>query len=65
MKSFIPKGTDFLAIEEAVGNMVTRMGLVTMDCRNDSESGDKAICDFTIEIKRKYRSKNYDKTRNL
>ncbi len=64
MKSIIPKGTDFLAIEETVGNMVTRMGLVTTDCHNDSESADKAICDFTIEIKRKYRSR-YDFSKNF
>lgn len=64
MKSIIPKGTDFLAIEEAVGNMVTRMGLVTMNCHDDSDSSDKAICDFTIEIKRKYRSR-YDFSKNF
>ena len=65
MKELIRKGDDFLSIEETVGDMVTRMGLVNMECSNDSELSDSALCDFTIEIKRKYRSKNYDKTGNL
>ena len=57
MKELIRKGDDFLSIEETVGSMVTRMGLVSMNCSNDSEQGDKAVCDFTIEIKRKRKSK--------
>lgn len=57
MKELIKKGNDFLSIEETVGNMVTKMGLVSMNCNNDSEQGDRAVCDFTIEIKRKYKSK--------
>ena len=57
MKELIRKGDDFLSIEETVGDMVTKMGLVSMNCCNDSEQGDKAVCDFTIEIKRKRKSK--------
>ena len=63
MKSIISKGTDFLSIEETVGDMVTRMGLVSTECHNDSEPSDSALCDFTIEIKRKYRSR-YDFSKN-
>lgn len=57
MKELIRKGDDFLSIEETVGDMVTRMGLVTTDCHNDSEQRDRAVCDFTIEIKRKRKAK--------
>ena len=57
MKKLIRKGDDFLSIEETVGYMVTTMGLVSTDCHNDSEQRDEAVCDFTIEIKRKYKSK--------
>jgi hypothetical protein len=65
MKEIIYKGTDFLSIEETLGDIIIRMGLVNMDCHNDSEPSDSALCDFTIEIKRKYRRTNYDKTGNL
>ena len=58
MKVIIYKGDDFLSIEETVGRMVTEMGLVTMDNSNDSEPADKAICDFTIEIRRKRNESN-------
>ena len=57
MKTIIRKGDDFLSIEETVGSMVVSMGLVSTDSYNDSDSSDKATCDFTIEIKRKYKSK--------
>ena len=54
MKETIYKGADFLSIEETLGDIVTRMGLVSMDCHNDSESSDYALCDFTIEVRRKH-----------
>ena len=57
MKAIIKKGDDFLSIEETVGSMVVSMGLVSICAHNDSEPSDKAICDFTIEIKRKYNHK--------
>ena len=57
MKAIIRKGDDFLSIEETVGNMVVSMGLVSTDANNDSDPSDKATCDFTIEIKRKYNHK--------
>ena len=53
MKAIIHKGDDFLSIEETVGSMVTEMGLVTTEARNDSDTTDRATCDFTIEIRRK------------
>ena len=58
MKVIIHKGDDFLSIEETVGRMVTTMGLVTMDNWNDNDTADKAICDFTIEIRRKRNESN-------
>ena len=58
MKVIIYKGDDFLSIEETVGRMVTEMGLVTMDNWNDNDTADKAICDFTIEIRRKRNESN-------
>ena len=58
MKAIIHKGDDFLSIEETVGSMVTEMGLVTMDNSNDSDASDKAVCDFTIEIRRKRNESN-------
>lgn len=54
MKETIYKGTDFLSIEETLGGIITRMGLVNMDCHNDSEPSDSALCDFTIEVRRKH-----------
>lgn len=54
MKETIYKGTDFLSIEETLGSIVTRMGLVSVENHNDSEPSDSALCDFTIEVRRKH-----------
>jgi hypothetical protein len=43
MKETIYKGTDFLSIEETLGDIITRMSLVNMDCHNDSEPSDSAL----------------------
>ena len=53
MKEIIHKGDDFLSVEETVGRMVVEMGLVTTEAHNDSDANDKAVCDFTIEIRKK------------
>lgn len=51
----IHKGDDFLSIEEAVGSLVTQMGLVTIS----REQGDVAVADFTITVRKK-RTKSFN-----